>query len=194
MLRIIGFIFMLGALGAGSNAGYLQLKALLAQHLLDVAWTNSIKQGAPSKPWPWADTWPVARLTVPALDTSMVVLEGTSGEAMAFGPGRMIQSAQSVTGVIGIGGHRDTHLSFLENLAPGSLFELELISGQQAQYRYTEAMILDTRHDTLSLSSSHPGLVLVTCYPFSAAQTGGPLRYVVSAIPITNPTGDRTDI
>lgn len=184
MLRWSGLLLILLALGTGGKAGYLQLKAALAQHLLEAAWMTSTNDGNPAKPWPWADTWPVARLSIPAINKSLIVLAGTSGEAMAFGPGHMTQSALSVSGVIGIGGHRDTHLAFLENLTPGTTFELELLNGQQQQYRYRGFEILDTRNDTLNLSTTESGLVLVTCYPFSATQTGGPLRYVVTARPV----------
>ncbi len=183
MLRLGSLILFLFALAAGGNAAYLQLKAALAQHLLDLAWSNSQLEGKPVKPWPWADTWPVARLSIPELDKTLIVLEGTSGEAMAFGPGRLTQSALSVSGVVGIGGHRDTHLAFLEDLPLGSLLELELINGQQAQYIYAHQQILDTRRDSLKFSTTNAGLVLITCYPFSASQTGGPMRYVATAVP-----------
>ena len=32
------------------------------------------------KPWPWADTWPVARLVVPSLGIDQIVLEGAMAE------------------------------------------------------------------------------------------------------------------
>ncbi len=45
--------------------------------------------GAPVKPWPWADTHPVARLIAPAQDADVLVLAGASGRTLAFGPGHL---------------------------------------------------------------------------------------------------------
>ena len=44
---------------------WLPAKAELAQHLLNRAWTRTTDGDAAAKPWPWADTHPVARLTLP---------------------------------------------------------------------------------------------------------------------------------
>jgi len=41
------------------------------------------------KPWSWADTWPVARIEVKRLHASAIVLAGSSGQALAFGPGHV---------------------------------------------------------------------------------------------------------
>ena len=62
-------------------------KAILAQILLERAFDHSLAAGRPVKAWSWADTWPVARLEVPRLGASAIVLKGGSGEALAFGPG-----------------------------------------------------------------------------------------------------------
>ena len=61
-------------------------KAVLAQILLERAFDRSLAAGQPVKAWSWADTWPVARLEVPRIGASAIVLKGGSGEALAFGP------------------------------------------------------------------------------------------------------------
>jgi sortase A len=68
---------------------YSKVKAQVAQVLLERAWMRTRAGEAEAKPWPWADTWPVARITVPRIGKSAVVLAGASGEAMAFAPGHM---------------------------------------------------------------------------------------------------------
>ena len=45
---------------------YIHCKAKLAQELIAHAWAASRASGAPVRPWPWADTYPIARLRVPA--------------------------------------------------------------------------------------------------------------------------------
>ena len=39
--------------------------------------------------WPWADTWLIARLVVPSLAIDQIVLEGTYGRTLDFGPGHV---------------------------------------------------------------------------------------------------------
>src|SRR5215475_579884 len=66
------------------HGAYIYAKALLAH-----AFTQSIASGHPVKPWSWADTWPVARIEVKRLHARAVVLAGSSGQALAFGPGHV---------------------------------------------------------------------------------------------------------
>ncbi len=68
---------------------WIHAKALLAQVLLERAFEQTLATGAPVKPWPWADTWPVARIEFPRLGKSVIVLAGSSGQALAFGPGHV---------------------------------------------------------------------------------------------------------
>src|SRR5260370_32516006 len=68
---------------------WVHAKAALAQVLLDRAFSQSLATGEAVKPWSWADTWPVAREEFPRLGKSAIVLNGSSGQAMAFGPGQV---------------------------------------------------------------------------------------------------------
>src|SRR5256884_6616698 len=63
----IVFITLLVALGAWQlgRGAWIQAKAWLAQSLIAHAWARTLSGERQAKPWPWADTWPVARLTVP---------------------------------------------------------------------------------------------------------------------------------
>ena len=65
----IVFITLLVALGAWQlgRGAWIQAKAWLAQSLIAHAWARTLSGERQAKPWPWADTWPVARLTVPRL-------------------------------------------------------------------------------------------------------------------------------
>jgi len=81
-------LLALGAWQFGQGA-WIEAKAWLAQALIGRAWAKTLAGHRNVKPWPWADTWPVARLSVPALGIERYVLAGTSGAAMAFGPGHV---------------------------------------------------------------------------------------------------------
>lgn len=166
------------------QGGYIHAKALLAQHLLEFAWTQSVVHHTAVKPWPWADTQAVARLSVPKLALNLVVLEGTSGEAMAFGPGLNRYASDNGTASYIIGGHRDTHMKFLKTLSEGDVVSLTTIDGVEISYEIKSRFVADTRSDKLMIHEGENALVLITCYPFDALVAGGPLRHITVASPM----------
>lgn len=170
-----------------SGAAIIEMKAWLAPVLIEKSWNQTLLTGKPAlKPWPWADTWPVGRLQVAALNVDLLVLEGDSGNALAFGPGRALPSAElgAGSGTTVIGGHRDTHFAFLEQLRKGQLLQIQLASGKSIEYQVRELRVVDSDHESLLADmTTEKKLLLVTCYPFDALLAGGPLRYVVTALP-----------
>lgn len=182
MLSTLSMVALSAAMISASSAAWMAGKAMVAQHLLDVAWQSSRHHETPTRPWRWADVTTVGRLTIPALDESLIVLNDASGEAMAFGPGLVAgDPLQADSATVAIGGHRDTHLAFMQNQKPGELILLEALDGKTYRYQLLDSQIVDTRVQSLSIATDFPGLVLITCYPFNARQTGGPLRLVVRA-------------
>ncbi len=164
------------------NAVYLHAKALLAQILLHRAWTQTQATGAAVKPWPWADTSPVARLFAPAQDVDLLVLAGATGRTLAFGPGHHDGSAMpGEAGNAVLSAHRDTHFQFLRALAIGDVLIVESPAGRHFHYRVREAFVVDQHDLKLPRLPLEPTLTLITCYPFDAVSPGGPLRYVVVA-------------
>lgn len=166
-------------LGEGS---WVYAKAGLAQHLLQRAWSRTLAGETTSKPWPWADTWPVARLIVPSQNIDQIVLEGAYGRTLAFGPGH-VESAQPIgsSDSVILTGHRDTHFRFLKRLQQHDVIELDTPTGIRRRYRVKEARIADSRSASIDIAHDRSQLVLITCYPFDAIRAGGPLRYVVTA-------------
>lgn len=158
---------------------YIKAKAQLAQMLLDSAWNESLRTGTPHKAWAWADAWPVARLSVPRLEISEIVLSNASGEALAFGPGHMPATDLSGKGLSAIAGHRDTHFAFLKKLRPGDRIVLTTLEAGMTVYSVTGTQIVDAATTTLDPAAGN-GLLLITCYPFDAV-THGSLRYLVIA-------------
>ncbi len=165
-----------------SQGGWIYLKARLAQSLLHRAWKRTLAGEREVKPWPWADTWPVARLTVPGTQVDAIVLAGASGRTLAFGPGHLDGTA--APGGIGncvFSAHRDTQFGFLRQLLPGEEIRVEGPEGTTTIYRVTAARVVD-RASTADLEPTpQRTLTLVTCYPFDAVAPGGRLRYVVRA-------------
>jgi len=164
------------------QGAYIPAKAWLAQELMLRAWSRMQSGETRVTPWPWADTWPIARLTAKSGDVDLIVLAGGSGRTLAFGPGHLGSSV--LPGEIGnavIAGHRDTHFQFLKDLQAGEVLTLESHRGIEHSYEVVAVDIVDSENGSLVLDTDAAMLSLVTCYPFDAIEAGGPLRYVVTA-------------
>ena len=178
---VVACLLCLGFWQLGQGA-YIPAKAWLAQELMQRAWQRSAAGDASAEPWPWADTWPVAKLTAKSGDVELIVLSGGSGRTLAFGPGHL--SASSLPGEAGnsvIAGHRDTHFNFLRHLKLGETLLVETPSGASHLYLIVGRDVVDARRGSLLLDTESPMLSLVTCYPFDSDDAGSPLRFVVTA-------------
>jgi len=178
-LTFVFIILAAAALWQLGLAGWIHAKAIAAQILLDHAWQQTLIDKKQVKPWPWADTWPVAELIVPAMDISQIVLAGDSGATLAFGPGHSYASVMPEEhGTVMISGHRDTHFRFLQHMKTGERLILKTKSGIH-YYTVSNTRIVDSRN--YSADSNNDELILVTCYPFNSAMTGGTERLLVYA-------------
>ena len=178
---VVASLLCLGFWQFGQGA-YIPAKAWVAQELMHRAWRRAEDGSRQPAPWPWADTWPVARLSAKGGDVELIVLEGGSGRTLAFGPGHL--GASAMPGEIGnavIAGHRDTHFAFLRDLEPGERLGIESFGGATYVYEVVAINIVDSRKGSLELDTDLAMLTLVTCYPFDAIEPGGPMRYVVTA-------------
>jgi sortase A len=137
----------------------------------------------------------VARLQAPGLGLNRIVLAGTSGRTLAFGPGHMDgTAAPGAPGHAILSGHRDTHFRFLKDLAPGDALRVQRPDGGWQDYRVIGTEVIDARQARLAPDDGRPLLSLVTCYPFDALTPGGPLRYVVTAAGEPQRHGEPTTI
>jgi sortase A len=163
------------------QGAYIHAKAFVAQVLLERAFTETIASGRAIKPWSWADTWPVARIEVKRLHASAIVLAGSSGQALAFGPGHVeLTPDAGERGVAVYSAHRDTHFSFLRDIAIGDEIVITRRDGHAFRYRADGTSVV--RFDASGIDPLTDGyeLVLSTCWPFGAV-TPGPERYVLHA-------------
>jgi sortase A len=174
LLALAGFILF----GQGT---YIHAKALLAQVLLQRAFEQTIATGRETRPWPWADTWPVARIEVKRLHASAIVLAGSSGQALAFGPGHVELTPQAgERGVAVYSAHRDTHFRFLKNVTIGDEIEITRNDGSKFRYRADATSIVRFDASGIDPLTNRHELVLSTCWPFDAL-TPGPERYLLHA-------------
>lgn len=181
---VAGAVFVGGGL-------YIPAKAALAQYLLERAWAKTQAGDISVKPWSWADISPVAEIEIPRLHRRAIVLEGASGEAMAFGPGHMPNTAPiGGSGTAVIAAHRDTQFRFLGELKTGDGIAVTTADGRRSFYRVVSMRVV--RADTSGLDPVDKGpmgsrLALVTCYPFTG-MLHSPMRYVVLADKSSTPS------
>jgi sortase A len=181
MTRFAPLLLALAGLVLFGHGAYIHAKAYVAQVLLERAFAETLVTGQATKPWSWADTWPVARIVVKRLRVSAIVLAGSSGQALAFGPGHVEQTADAgERGVAVYAAHRDTHFRFLKDVVIGD--EIEVVDGDGRTFSYRVDGTSVARFDDSGIDAASRGyeLVLSTCWPFDAV-TGGPERYLVHA-------------
>lgn len=186
MRRKVIVIVIVAKLGVGvalfGKGTWIYAKAHLAQHLIEHAWERTLAGERQVRPWPWADTWPVARLYAPRHNADLYVLAGSSGSSLAFGPGHLDGSAlPGEPGNCVISAHRDTQFGFLRRAQAGDELFVETAAGTVCRYLVTEHRIVHERETSVLDPVFGHRLTLITCYPFDAVMPGGPLRYVVTA-------------
>ena len=177
--RALAALLALAGLALAAQAAWMPVKAALAQVLLERAFARGLVDGRPARPWPWADTEPVARLTLAG--RSFVVLRGGSGQALAFGPGHLAGTPEAgEPGTAVIAAHRDTQFAILGRLAPGDPVAVTRRDGRTVRFRVAGTRVAPW--DASGIDPRAPGrhLALVTCWPLTALRSG-PLRLIVDA-------------
>jgi sortase A len=173
-----------------SGGFYILAKAELAQYLIAKAWHKNLTSEEQHKPWPWADTHPVAELIIK--DKSWYVLAGASGRNLAFAPSHLSSTPEpGEKGNSVIVGHRDTQFNSLKRLQKGDIIEVKTTHKRQ-QFKVTmlrialhsqlEYVLNNNNNDSFDVDQ--PSITLVTCYPFDSVVPNPTHRYIVRAIPI----------
>ena len=180
-IRTLLVVLLLAGIAVGGEGLWIYAKAKLAQLLLEISWRSALA-GEQLRPWPWADTRAIARLTIERDGATIIVLAGASGRTMAFGPGHLDGTA--MPGDIGncvITAHRDTHFAPLRYVGPGDILTLQRPDGRSIRYRVQATRVVGKTDTSVLLQDARTRLTLITCYPFDAVRPGTPLRWVVVA-------------
>ena len=109
------------------------------------------------------------------------MLNGSSGQALAFGPGHVEFTPDAgERGVAVYSAHRDTHFRFLKDVVIGDVIDIVRSDGRRFRYRVDGTSVV--RFDASGIDPLSGGyeLVLSTCWPFDAL-TPGPERYILHA-------------
>ena len=176
------------------NASWLPTKAWLSQALISYSWQEAMTQQSQLqgnkttntkvaiKPWPWADTFPIAELSFKRLNEDIVVLNGGDPTTLAFSAGAIApfnqtNSAQPFV----VAGHRDSHFAFLEDILMKDVISMTDQHGQSQLYQVEAIDIVDASSGQLPVLANDSSLILITCYPFNAIDNDTNERYVITA-------------
>lgn len=164
-----------------ANGLWIPAKAQLAQVLLELAWQRTRVGEPDARPWPWADTAPLARLVIAG--ERFIVLRDSGGESLAFGPSHVTGSALPGTaGTSVIAAHRDTQFTVLAEVEVGDEFTLETADGEERLYIIRGIEVLPSPTITIP-TGTNERLILSTCWPIGAGNPNPQERLVVIAEP-----------
>jgi len=190
-LRILSAVVIIAGACLTLRAAYIHAKAELAGVLIRRAWQQSLQSGKAHAPWPWADTYPIARLRIPRLDYDEIVLEGATARTLAFGPARLLSGPRlGKAGNLVLVGHRTSWFRRLEAIAAGDEIQLAWFDSRhgglrERTYSVSAIQIEKPQDVTLLAPTSEDALTLFTCYPFGPGPSS-PQRYVVRALPLAS--------
>lgn len=177
----LAVLFALSGLVLVAQGAWIPAKAALAQVLLERAFESSLQEGGAVRPWPWADTYPVVRIAFPSLGESHVALAGSSGQALAFGPGHVEGTPEAgEPGTAVYAAHRDTQFALLGRLKPGDPIAITRRDGRMIGFRVTGSRVARWDRSGIDAAAYGRHLVLATCWPLDAV-TQGPNRLIVEA-------------
>lgn len=188
------------------NASWLPTKAWLSQALISYSWQQSMAQqsqltqnhleksyrqgnkakitntSVAVKPWPWADTFPIAELSFKRLNEDIVVLNGGDSTTLAFSAGAIAPFNQTNSNQpFVVAGHRDSHFAFLEDILMKDVISMTDQHGQSQLYQVEAIDIVDASSGQLPVLANDSSLILITCYPFNAIGNDTNERYVITA-------------
>jgi sortase A len=142
-------------------------------------WAGPEREAAPSRPF-------LARLEVPAIALSALVVDGVDDRTLLRAVGRLPKSARpGEPGNVALAGHRDTDFRALRELKRGDRLRLRTYEGEFA-YEVEWIRIVKPQAVEVVAPTDYPALTLVTCYPFRYVGRA-PMRYVVRAREVERP-------
>jgi sortase A len=123
----------------------------------------------------------LARLEIPRIGVSAMVLDGAGSRTLRVGLGHIPGTSRpGQQGNVAIAGHRDTIFRPLRRIKAGDEVVLETPSDTY-HYRVSRIEIVDPTDVSVLKSHGQNELTLVTCYPFSYLGRA-PKRFIVHSV------------
>jgi sortase A len=130
----------------------------------------------PPEPQPF-----VAKIEIPRIDLSAMLLDGVDARSLKRGIGHIPGTAlPGNSGNAGVAGHRDTFFRRLGEVRKHDRIIVHTMEGEY-QYEVESIRIVEPTDVTVLKEFGRPVLTLVTCYPFYFIGPA-PKRFVVQAV------------
>jgi sortase A len=127
----------------------------------------------------------IAALSIPRVELSAVVLQGSDAQTLRRGPGHLENTAfPGDSGNVVIAGHRDTFFWPLRNIRRGDDIFLDTPVGQ-FHYRVTSLHVVNPHDVSVLAPTNEATLTLITCYPFWVLGNA-PDRFIVRAAAVVD--------
>lgn len=126
----------------------------------------------------------IGKILIPAIDSELLVVEGTDSRQLRWGAGHLTGSAYpGESGNCVLAAHRDytfgTYFSRLDEVHEGDTIEIEYL-GFTHSYRVTGSLVTTPDDLSVLMPTEKPTLTLITCHP----RGSGKERLIVIAEPI----------
>jgi sortase A len=143
--------------------------------------TGDVSQSATpqalTRPYPEAGSV-IAFLSIPRLDVSTMVVEGSEERQLALGAGHIPGTAlPGEGGNVGIAGHRDTFFRPLRFIRTGDRIDV-ITREREYAYRVVSTQIVGPADIHVLKPAAAETITLVTCYPFQYVGAA-PQRFIV---------------
>lgn len=127
----------------------------------------------------------IGSLSIPALNQTLPIIEGTGNDELKRGVGHFAQSVlPGVKDNCVLSGHRDTVFTGLGKLKVGDQLVVQTQAGTFS-YEISLIRIVDKDDKTVIVPADHAVLTVTTCYPFNYVGSA-PDRYILVADLVTN--------
>lgn len=186
-LRTAEFLLIAGGASALLWCGFVIADARLTQNLARQALVSTPAAAAAAiypVALPAAGA-PLADLTIPRLQLSVMVLQGSDDETLRHGLGHIEHTAlPGERGNVAIAGHRDTFFRPLRDVRLGDDVFLQTAQ-ERFHYQVSSLDVVKPTDVSVLDATGAPTLTLITCYPFWVLGRA-PDRFVVRATRVTD--------
>lgn len=168
---------------AGVSAAYAQIAHQYRSATFDAGRTEpaTVSHVAPAADLREGDV--MARLEIPRIGISVMVLHGTEESTLALGAGHVPATpSPGGDGNLVIAAHRDTFFRRLERVRAGDRIRV-LTVGRTYVYVVDSTETVDPEDTRVMESRGRQELTLITCYPFYFIGSA-PKRFIVHASPL----------
>jgi sortase A len=169
---------------AGVTATYAQIAHQYRSSTLDAERAEPAVAGNTARAADLREGDVMARLEIPRIGISVMVLHGTEEPTLTLGAGHVPGTpSPGGDGNLVIAAHRDTFFRRLEGIRAGDRIRILTVS-QLYEYVVDSTETVDPEDTRVMESRGRQELTLITCYPFNFVGSA-PERFIVHASPVT---------